>query len=457
MKCKRIVVMPLFLLLMTTLSYAQQPARALSKSLTTALERKSTLQALSSYHPVFGYMSVQCRLPFTSHSFITTSVYEADKCAARTAFSNYQEESQLKYVTTKNLPVQVTPILQLSQRFVAESEAFVPLHKLTVAQASQAAYMWMLAHPELPLSENKALFKVALQMTLPLAQSTEGLIWQTEDLPHLKFLARLMDPSFKANSYMDLAAHISAYPKHITLNADGFPVPTKEASLAEDLDLYLMLSNPHEMGMYNNSMEVEAPDYVYTGFKLTKAEQSAAKYLLALRKKIDLIPVNPTPRQLLELAYNRVASSLIQYKNGKLTVTSDTFYFAMYHPYLDQANPLRRSIKTTLARYRADKMTSNYDVEHLVVLDAALGGLGDNWQDFKAINRVLDAVLWLEDSTLSSNIQARQGIDFLKNALKRSGGFWEYSPSAKMQRRDFEQLSDQQLEALRTRIQEVLQ
>ena len=70
---------------------------------------------------------------------------------------------------------------------------------------------------------------------------------------------------------------------------------------------------------------------------------------------------------------------------------------------------------------------------------------------------MLDAVLWLEDSTLSSNIQARQGIDFLKNALKRSGGFWEYSPSAKMQRRDFEQLSDQQLEALRTRIQEVLQ
>lgn len=348
----------------------RQVARA---TLGAQLERQLASQ-ITQYHPVFGYTLPT--EPILSHNL-----------DLHTPFLNAS-------VDDLSL-MQVKPIL--NQNHI--QAAFKMYEKLDIPQTTQMIYLWSLAHPQEDVLtaaySHIGSFAYRLQTMavdkLREEYKTSEPYNKLENLPNLLFLKRLTQTHSRAHSYVELYESIDHYPKHIRLNDYGFPNYFKDTAFAEELDLYLMLSNPKEMAQYNNAGK-------YTPFVLTKEEREAANKLLALRLEGEKLPANPTPRDLLTLAYNRLATHTVPYTTSFFRVNLDSDYKA-YPNYKN--TQLYRAIKgmledVDLTTDFPDEHFDEYEMEmedldilHLFVLDAIMGGVEPD--NLKGVDRVFTA------------------------------------------------------------------
>ena len=232
------------------------------------------------YHPVFGYVPSP-KVPF---------YYPDIHFAARETLPTNDDEFIQRAPLFKH---QLDPI-RVGPRAAFDEGIFIDFETIT-----QASYFWRVAHPEKSLQDNPYLYDWAkLHLKQIQAEQTVGerIMWQ---FPNYVLLKRMMSPHFTPTSYAQLYELTPVYPKHITLNAGGFPVKTADDDYANILDTYLMLSNPQETSQYNTYGK-------YTPLILTQEEHAAADKLLALRAQGEKLPANPTPRDVLEVAYNRL-------------------------------------------------------------------------------------------------------------------------------------------------------
>lgn len=343
------------------------------------VERQVARQAgKSSYHPVFGYIPSLLADP-------------RDKGGAITPFIGH-----LRDFHKHTRLIQVAP-LTVPLKNVRTDKNFVVFGQMTLPQLTQATYLWRLAHPE--SSQDKYTDSYPGLMALAEDRYTQTIehyfdyvSWDVEgwtdiiELPNLQFLQRLADPNFTPVSYAKLYELTPVYPKHVTLNDYGFPVKTADADYADILDNYLMLSNSREMGAFVNVSQPVGPNgkVTYTPFVLTKEEHAFADKLLALRLEREKLPPNPTPRDLLELAYNRLETHCLSYTK------INEIYSKEYKAYPNYKNTeLYRTIKELLKNedphsYPTRKSLSarDYDILHLFILDAIMGGVEkDNFVD----------------------------------------------------------------------------
>lgn len=359
-------------------AHAQNVIEKLPQAVGTALNRQAAAQVLSTklssiYHPVFGYIS-------RGEASCPTQV----ACALGG-----------NLVTQSDDFIQVAPILDPTKNTWYTSSAFDEAiyvchehNKLT-----EAVYLWRLAHPHRALRENPFLFELSKKVlewwSYTEIDASMDIEWE---IPNYLFLNRMVN-HHTPTSYAQLYELTPFYPKHVTLNDYGFPIKTANDELfstvdgnyARILDNYLMLSNPEEMGVFNTAGKNK-----YTPFILTKEEHAAANKLLALRLQSEKLPENPTPRDLLELAYNRLETHSIPY-------TQIDEVSRLYQAYPDYRNTqLYRLIKEQIngqypieSRHNGFHILENPDITHLIVLDAVMGGVDlDNLADAR---RALDA------------------------------------------------------------------
>ncbi len=335
----------------------------------------------------------------------------------------------------------------------------VPVEQTTLPQLTEAIYLWRLVNPQVVLQGERTL----------LIQRAQELIAQEEmvfanrlppdqvfELPNITFLKRLLDPQFTPKTYGQLAEETTIYPKHITLNGNGFPVPTAEAEQARILDNYLMLSHPQVMGRFNSAAwnspgthyQSRSGNYFrpldYTPFVLTHEERAAAEELLAKRHAVTKIPANATPRQLLAIAYNDLASHNVPYNSPQI---ADAWAHFAYPDYVHTA--LYSHIQKVLAQ--ADPLLrESTDVTHLIVLDAIMGGI--EFQSPYEFYRVLDSFekLCREVPATPENLAHLQ---LLHDALLRAPGFWELLPDSFVVDADFPELSQEEIMQMRERME----
>lgn len=318
---------------------------------------------------------------------------------------------------------------------------------LTLPEITQMVYMWRLANPMFIPYKYSLLGQRAHKLLEEHWINSKVPLDQMEEVPNILFLNRLMSSSFTPKTYAALAAETKVYPKHVTLNADGFPVRTPESEQAYILDNYLMLAKPNMMGRFNSS-NVSAPRGVkmYTPFTLTREEQAAAEKLLALREESVKIPENPTNRQLLEIAYNQLESHTIPYSS----LYSTGPFFPNY-----EHTKLHHIIKQRIANAEESVWREDRDMSHLVVLDAIMGGLGspEEWQNVSHINRALDAFEKLCKEVPATEANEIQ-LFHLRDSLLEADGIWEYMPDSHMSRSEFTQLEVEELSDLRDRVRQ---
>ena len=353
-------------------------------TLSSQVERKVAsrlaAQTAGQYHPTFGYV----------HSPALKEL--------NTVFHN-------AIVSPASL-MQIAPILDETN----VRKSFTEYHFLDTAETAEMIYLWRLANSDEDLRESRALlFKLAQEKAY--MQGKSPFINKQNDLPNMLFLKMLMDPNFTPHSYAQLLDNITGnYPKHITLNECDFPVKTADADYADILDNYLMLSNPKEMTIYNNAGK-------YTPFVLTKEEHAAADKLLALRRAGEKLPWNPTPSDLLELAYNRLEAHLVPYSSVKYdTLLHRWNVSADYKAYPNYKNThLYRSIKGMIRDQEPIKSYDGYyytlenmDMTHLIVLDAVMGGVEPD--NLAEVSRVLYA---FEELCAEVHPKDMQDIDHL--------------------------------------------
>lgn len=366
MKKRTIAVLVGMMCLTATSSYAQKKnlvkgiidatTSKVPLAVSAQVERQVARQvSKSAYHPVFGYT-------------YPSALKQLEYGGPHTVFTN-------DIVSNASL-MQVAPILDEHK----VKTAFFPYHFLDGAQVTEMIYLWRLANPQGNLKKSPSLF---YRLAQEKAQEEQAHIpvnkW--ENLPNLLLLKRLMQQGNKANSYAELYENITVYPQHITLNEYGFPVETKYADYAKELDLYLMLSNPKEMRAYNNAGK-------YTPFVLTEEEHEAADDLLALRMREDKLPENPTARDLLGLAYNRLATHTVPYTELRIVNHSRWSVDWDYKTYPNyKRTQLYRSIKGMLNH--TETTPDDRDILHLIVLDAVMGGVDRN--NLYEIDRALSA------------------------------------------------------------------
>ncbi len=357
--------------LLGTLPLQAQSRKILAKQLEQSITRQ-TFQRVSSrsvpFHPVFGYVAATPETPL-SRRLVTPF-------------------SQSEHLVLENKLIQVVPVLS-PVKDVCSSRAFSTLGFMLPHQLTQAFYLWRLGHPQAQanpgtdfykfLTESKEMYDYMYNRQL-LRSTLDELL----ELPNLQFLKHLTSTQFEAQSYAQLAASVKEYPKHVRLGNHGFPVHTPQAPKATLLDNYLILSNPKEMGVFNNAG-------FYTPFVLTPQEQAAADNLLARYRERFRVHPNPTPRALIELAYNRLETHTVKY-------TQISQVGANYQAYPNYKNTqLYRSIKgilrdqTPLIIYGDHGPTNlgNEDIVHLIVLDAIMGGVDDS--DLYEVLRALDS------------------------------------------------------------------
>lgn len=319
------------------------------------------------YHPVFGYVPSP-NVPF----------YYPD----------------IHFATRKTLPKKDEELIQKRPLFKHELD---PIHigaraafelggDIDFETITKAAYFWRVAHPEKSLEKNPYLYEWAklhikqIQEEQPFG---ERIMWE---FPNYLLLKHLLDPHFTPTSFAQLYELTPVYPKHITLNDYGFPVKTADDDYADILDAYLMLSNPKQMDQYNTYGK-------YTPFVLTPEEHAAADKLLALREQGEKLPANPTPRDVLEVAYNRLETHTAPYSQIDIEDMQSGFYRA-YPNYKN--TQLYRTIKgmikgqIPLESYHQGYYTlENVDMTHLIVLDAVMSGVDQ--QDLMEVRRALSA------------------------------------------------------------------
>ena len=356
-------------------AYAQK--KKLVKGVEAAVSRQTAKQVLPKegfvYHPVFGYFK-----PMRSYP-------------AKVLFATGEKMP----IGVEDEFIQVAPVLVHPNKSLP-AKAFEDAYHLTAyepnrVRLTQAAYLWRLAHPEKSLQDNEFLFK---RLKEDLRDLRNGEIFPQElgytwYLPNRLFVKRLMDPSITPTSYAKLYELTPVYPKHITLDDYGFPVKTADADYAVLLDNYLMLSNPKQMSAFNNVLGNAAE---YVPFVLTKEEHAAADKLLQLRLQGEKLPANPTPRDVLELAYNRLETHTIPYSYPYI---SEGYGYKAYPNYKNTQlyRTIKGMIKDQLPIESRDFYgyitLENPDITHLIVLDAVMGGVeADNLKD---VSRVLYA------------------------------------------------------------------
>ena len=378
MNLQKIVIM--LLAVLGALPALAQKGKNLTKTVDAVLSRQTAQQVLAKqapvYHPVFGYQP-----------WIVVSKGQLKPISA------FDEKAALDFYEARL--VQVAPLKEPIEELAAAGE-FLRFELLRPAQLTQAFYMWRLSHPQdyaVPGGYYNFLQEQAqkvYQENLYQAMRQGGIV-QLDQWPNLRFLARLINPNFTPTSYAQLYQMTSVYPQHIRLDGYGIPVKTVEASYAEIVDNYLMLSHPAAMGPFNNTVWGIAKDHGYTPFVLTAEEYAAADKLLELRREGEKLPANPTVRDLLQLAYNRLETHSVPYTKIADIQGKD------YKTYPNYKNTqlyriVKRMIKDQipLESYHQGYYTlENVDMTHLIVLDAVMGGVDP--QNLMEVRRALSA------------------------------------------------------------------
>lgn len=365
------------LCLNATSAFAQNKGKNLAKALDAAVSRQAVKQMPGKvittrtgkyfYHPVFGY------IPSPNASRIYPNMHFAAK------------ETLPKDDTAL---IQRTPFFehQIYKTVIGYKQAFEFGENIDLPTITQAGYLWRVAHPGKLLQDNPYLYNWA---KLHLEQIEQELAYNqglTYEAPSIAFLKRLLNPRITPTSYAQLYELTPVYPKHITLNNYGFPVKTADDDYARILDNYLMLSNPQEMGCYDNTF---GP---YTPFTLTQEEHAAADKLLALRQAGEKLSANPSVRDVLELAYNRLETHIVPYSQ-----IAGKEFVSIYKAYPGYKNTqLYRTIKGMLkdqipleSYHQGYYALENVDITHLIVLDAVMGGVDP--QNLMEVRRALSA------------------------------------------------------------------
>lgn len=404
---------------------AQNKGKALGKAVEATVGRKVAQQTVKklNYDPVFGYKSVRYKLPDIPDATLQISVNRINEFDNKvvSAFDT-PYSSEIKDVEL----VQVAPNLQsnglaVRWRKSGHNGPFSYLSEEGPAPVVQAAYLWRLAHPNKTLQENAFLTKElkSWEADYRILHNTEGFSpTEMYELPAIIFANYLMDPHFTPKSYAQLASETTVYPKYVKLSKDGFPVLTDQAKQAKLLDTYLMLSNPKQMGAFNNTNEEVSN---YEPFILTREEHAAANQLLQLRRQSDRIPNEPSTRKLLEIAYNRLETHTISY-----TRAEECAYLRPYPNYKNTR--LHKAIKGKIDRevsldsYGNIANDPHYDTYHLIVLHGMMGGVSPF--NFRESMMVLDAFEKLCERAPHS-AENLQHLTHLQKALQHT--FWPYT------------------------------
>lgn len=377
MNLKRILFVVFAAVLAAVSAYAQNKGKNLAKAVDAAVSRQVAKQVPRKvianrtgtyfYHPVFGYV------PSTKIPYGYPTLY---------------------FAAWETLPTQDDDFIQRAPLFEHQADpirigaraAFELGQDIDFETITKAAYLWRVAHPKKSLQDNPYLYdwaKLHLKQEKEEHVFGERIMWE---FPNYFLLKHLLDPHFTPTSYAQLYELTPVYPKHITLNNYGFPVKTADDDYANLLDTYLMLSNPKEMGAYNTYGQ-------YTPFILTEEEHAAADKLLVLREQGEKLPENPTVRDVLEVAYNRLETHTAPYSQ----IDIEDVQSGMYRAYPNYQNTqLYHTIKgmlkdqMPLESYHQGYYTlENVDMTHLIVLDAVMGGV--NQQDLLEVRRALSA------------------------------------------------------------------
>lgn len=383
---------------------------------TRSVREFDPLFGYGTYNPVLGYKTSFSAKNFSAVNDLATSPYWLSELGAA------------------GIPVQFAPKVTQGE---ASLDTVVEFRSLTVAQLTEFIYMWRLANPDKMIAEESYLYKMAQQKVQEAPNGIEtGFNSFAEEYPNILFLQRLLDPQFTPKTYAQLAMETQVYPKHVTLNESGIPVPTPEAEQARLLDNYLMLSHPQAMGQFNSAnVETGAIVGSYTPFIQTPEEHVSAEFLLELRQATVRIPEHATPRQLLEIAYNQLESHTLLYRSAPETIWYEAF------PNYDKTL-LAKTIKSKLAEVDATVERESTDMSHLRVLNAVMDGL-DDFQDISAISTVMGSFEKLCRETPYTPENAAH-LTQLHKSLLHASGFWEYLPDG-LGREDFYKLTDVEL------------
>lgn len=371
MKLKSLVFV-LGLVLVSTGAYAQK-GKSIAKVVEATVGRKVAQQTVKKgYNPVFGYESFRYKVPGSHNSFLGTTLKEGRKVGLTTVHT--------PEVLSEESPLQIAPITNAQHA----NKAFRQWNEMLsseypgdqVTPITQAFYLWRLANPgaslETTLAEeaenvaNKAIGPYAKGKLFELSSIDPFYI---VEMPTLRFLENLLDCTFTPKSYAQLAKETRVYPKHITLNAQGFPVPTAQAKEARILDNYLLLAKK-DKALHNVLFDLQPANNDYHTFVLTAEEKQAAEKLLSLRKQGDALPENPTPRQLLANVYNQMEREVFPYNDPiwqSIDLENTTEYISFY-PFVN--TPAELAIQDALAKAGGElAWQQSYDMAHLMLVE----------------------------------------------------------------------------------------
>lgn len=380
-----------------------QGLRSFNRKLGVAGFKADSVRGTAGYSMLFGYGNYNPVLGFRMKNIPEDNLFSKPY----ELFHPYKGTVTLE----KGEVIQVAPYTQRSQR---ADELLIPVEKATLPQLTEGIYLFRLANPYVALFEDGLLVKSA-RAAIAKEKKMARTLDEVMELPNITLLNRLLDPHFVPQTYGQLAEETAVYPKHVTLNESGFPVPTEQAEQARLLDNYLMLSHPRVMGRFNSSnIHLRQHQIDYTPFILTQEEQSAAEELLAKRYQVAQVPDNATPRQLIEIAYNHLATHTVPYNSAEVSALKVHVAYPEY-----ENTKLSRKIKEVINRADNAPWREDTDGTHLVVLDAIMGG--KEFNNLQSLGRVLEAFekLCREVPATPENIAHLQ---VLRQALLRTPG-----------------------------------
>ena len=357
----------------TPSAVSEQVERQVARNALGAQLEKQVAQQIAAHHPALGWYVHSVATP--SHLSPVTPFTAPD---------------------TKHIQARLVQTAPILNPFDANqvSQNFTDFLNLTPADLTQAFYMWRLANPQSTnWQEEVPNYFLGMARYLE-SQSYKGVpLEQVKELPNLQFLKRLKNPAFTPVSYAELYENLSnkaeriyknlsEFPKYIYLDKFGVPFKSFEADEAALIDNYLMLSNPQEMGVFNNGGD-------YTPFILTETEHIAADKLLDLRIKSEKLPPQPNARDLLSLAYNRLAAQTVPYTEIDKVGPGYKAYpnyknTELYQAIKKKLDKLISLEKSTPLSYYQESTKDN-----LLVLNAIMGGM--NIEDLEEASRVLNA------------------------------------------------------------------
>ncbi len=384
MNIRKLIILVLAACCISLPSYAQRGGKLGGKSKAKsnhAIRNKVSRKVAPghTYHPVFGYTS-----PVLSKDFAT--VHPVTSADIRS----------VDFFGKNGRLIQTAPILNPATSPLRYLQAFTHTKDISTPQLAEGFYLYRIAQPEdvvFPVQRPDDIMLTKGYTSSFLNESRRRLEQfspsiLTEELPSLRFLEYLQDPYMPVKSYAEIAKfYRESYPKHVTLNEEGIPVKTKESKAARILDNYLMLSNRDQLGAFNNTQQGAN----YTPFILTPEEHAAADELLAARLAGEAIPNNPTPRDLIEIAYNRLESHTIPYTQAKKAGVGYKAYPNYKNTYLYRTikGMIKGQEPIVISEMQKFASLENEDITHLIVLDAVMGGV--EMTDFDGLDRALRA------------------------------------------------------------------